>query len=100
MKGIIAFILLLITLTAVFTPCCGYDDCNETAVVMNEHPDEETGENCSPFVACGYCPGFTQLNATEEIPVLMPPPIAHCSKEIGWHSSSYSDRLLQPPRAV
>ncbi|MFZ6026032.1 MAG: hypothetical protein ACOYVG_16450 [Bacteroidota bacterium] len=57
-KKCFAVILLLITLTAVFTPCCGNDECNEERIVMNEHQEEETGDNCSPFVTCGYCSGF------------------------------------------
>lgn len=98
MKKCFAFILLLITLTAVFTPCCGYDECDEAGMVMNEH-EEETGENCSPFVTCGYCSGFTQVNTTTEIPVLTTGTTAHYSKEINRLSSPYTRQLLQPPKS-
>lgn len=100
MKRILAFILLLITLTAVFTPCCASDNCNETTIAVNEHQDDKDGENCSPFVTCGYCPGFAQLNATGEIPVIISIVIAHHSRDTDWFSSTYTNQLLQPPKTA
>lgn len=100
MKKCFAFILLLITLTAVFTPCCGYDECNEANIAMNEHQEEETGDNCSPFVTCGYCSGFTQINTTDEIPSIQTIAIAHYSRNANWYSSVFDDQLLQPPKPV
>ncbi|HCL04827.1 MAG TPA: hypothetical protein DHW64_02180 [Chitinophagaceae bacterium] len=100
MKKAVAFILLLISLTAVFTPCCGSDDCNEITMAANEQHENEQEENCSPFVTCGYCSGFTQLTIVQEIPVVPPVMIAHYSKDTDWLSSAYTDQLLQPPKPV
>jgi len=99
MKKTLAFILLLITLTAVFTPCCGYDDCSETEVAAGSGQEEEE-DNCSPFVACGYCTGFTQINTAGEEPLMIPVVIAHYQRDAEWLSSTYSNQLLQPPKFV
>lgn len=100
MKKGLAFILFLITLTAVFTPCCGYNDCGEETLTVNKHPGGKARDSCSPFVTCDYCPGFTQLNAVQEILIMLPDIVAHYSRETDWFSSAYTDRLLQPPKPV
>lgn len=100
MKKTVAFILFLITLAAVFTPCCETDDCNEVTTAATEHHNEEPEENCSPFVTCGYCAGFTQLNLLQELPAIFTTSIAHYTKDTNWFSSSYTDQLLQPPKTA
>lgn len=100
MKKCVTAILLLITLTAVFTPCCGNSECDEINIAMSEHQEEESGDNCSPFVTCGNCNGFTQLNTINELPALQVSTIVHYARNANWHSSSFKDQLLQPPKAV
>jgi hypothetical protein len=100
MKKWVSFFLLLITFAASFYPCCSADDCSEeTTSIQSPHEEEkEENNNCSPFLACGTCAGFTQLTRSFEIPltfVLVPAPVV---KPCTLFYSNYTPPLLQPPR--
>lgn len=101
MKKFFAFILLLITLAAAFTPCCASDQCNEVTVEMTAHADDEsTDDNCSPFVTCGYCNGFTQFNTLSEITFIPALITIYHERNTNRYSCSYTARLLEPPKTV
>jgi hypothetical protein len=99
MKKWLSFFLLLITLVASFYPCCSADDCGEkTATEQSSHPEEGEDSNCSPFLACGTCTGFTQLTPAVDIPYIAVLPPVHVAKSYPFSASGYTPSLLQPPR--
>jgi hypothetical protein len=102
MKNWLAFLFLLVSSTASFYPCCSEIDCctdelTSTNARQDQHPSES---NCSPFVACGTCPGFTQTATVVDIPVVQKEKPEHLCKAISLLLSSYMPSLLQPPRVA
>ena len=59
---LICFILSLSVLVLSAVPCCADDYCNnelKTEHSCTEHQDRNDCNNCSPFITCGTCIGFT-----------------------------------------
>ena len=99
MKKWLTFILLLITLTGTFYPCCLVDECNDEEVTTAQKENKQEPEsNCSPFFACATCPGFTYTSKT--IQLIQPEQSiqVHYPNAISFSLSTYSSSLLQPPR--
>ncbi|MBN8788075.1 MAG: hypothetical protein J0I84_13375 [Terrimonas sp.] len=99
MKLWLAFILLLIAVTATITPCCTDDDCAQEITRPENHSHKETG-TCSPFYSCSTCaasvdPVFQKLTVTDPPSIL----IEHTSFYL-YRLGSYSSTLFQPPRIV
>ena len=100
MKKWFAFILLIITLTGTFFPCCPVDDCSgdelTTSGSDNEEPKQDDG--CSPFSSCSTCMKSVELAK----PVQLPEPFFQSQIQYGEiHSinlSAYSANFWQPPR--
>lgn len=70
MKKWLTFLLLLVALTATFYPCCSKDDCGNDKLTTKtaDHENHESKGNCSPFITCGTCSGFTQVATHLEMP--------------------------------
>jgi hypothetical protein len=96
------FLLLLITMTGTFCPCCIEDDCadepqQEQTSAHNTHKSEGA---CSPFFACGTCaPSVDPLHAGVELAVSLGLSISHQSYYL-LQLSSYNAPFFQPPRFV
>jgi len=95
-----AIILLFITLTGTFFPCCPVDNCtgNElsTSASGNEEPKPDGG--CSPFSSCSTCMVSVELAK----PVQLPEPFFQ-NKILFVEThlinlSAYSANFWQPPR--
>lgn len=103
---IFAVILSTLTLLLSSYPCCQEgSSCSGISAVV-EHCDDDGPQEaphgkdapCSPFYACGRCPGFTILYETLEFGSLVPEPqtqpipyLELLPKEVYFHS-------LKPPR--
>jgi hypothetical protein len=100
MKKRFAFLLLLVTLAAVFFPCCGNDNClNEVPTSQStNHDNHKTEGACSPFLSCGNCAGFTQFANAGFTPFIQKQKPAHFARVISPTLTTYSVSLLQPPR--
>ena len=100
MKKWLTFILLIITLTGTFYPCCLVDECNdeEIATAQQENKDEPEG-NCSPFFACATCPGFAATSKTVQIyqPVIQNQ--IHHETFVIFNLTTYASSFWQPPRS-
>ena len=99
MKKWLTFLLLLITLTGTFYPCCLIDECSEDEITsaQNENKQKQEG-TCSPFFACATCPGFAAMLKPIQIaqPLLESP--IHSEAVIAFNLASYSASFWQPPR--
>src|SRR4051812_27609131 len=100
MKNWLTFLLLLVTMTATFYPCCGKDDCcnDNLTAATNNHNNHKSEGNCSPFVTCGTCPGFVVSAKLVQIPVITEEKPVHHTGAISLTLSTYAASLLQPPR--
>ena len=100
MKKRFTFILLLITLTGTFFPCCLIDECNdeEFATAQKENKQQPAG-NCSPFFACATCPGFAEMSK----PVVIIQPVTdnqiHHGTIVFFNLTSFAASFWQPPRS-
>lgn len=96
----LTFLLLLVTTTATFYPCCSKDDCCNDVVTpkATNHSNHKSEGNCSPFITCGTCPGFTQMASIYYVPVVTEEKPVHHEKVFSLTLSSYTASLLQPPR--
>lgn len=103
---VLAVILSFLTLFLSSYPCCQEaDSCADVFLIgeSDEGADESPHENeapCSPFYACGRCPGFT-LNQERvvdiyviepEIKTNLVPYLEFVPKEVYFH-------FLKPPRS-
>jgi hypothetical protein len=100
MKKLCTFLLLLITFSASFFPCCDKDDCcnDKFSAGASSHRENKSNGNCSPFITCGSCPGFTALTKMIEVPVVHQEKIVHHSGNISFELFTYTVSLLRPPR--
>jgi len=99
MKKWIAFILLLITVTGSFIPCCGVDDgCEDQFSSSTGGNDHEEEGSCSPFFSCTTCPGFVEL--TKPIQLIQPmfEKQVHHEWVVIFDLSAYLPSFWQPPR--
>jgi len=102
MKKWLTFLLLLVTMTAIFYPCCSKDDCCNDDLTSNttNHSNHKSEGNCSTFVTCGTCPGFLVSAKLVDIPVIKVEKPVHHSAAFSLTLSSYTASLLQPPRVA
>jgi hypothetical protein len=100
MKRLLVFILSLIVLTGSLTPCCPGDNCGDemTGQASSEKQDHEQEGVCSPFFACGSCPGFVQLARHFSVPVPEVNASVHHEKLTVLITSAYYSSFFQPPR--
>lgn len=100
MKKWLTFLLLLITLTGTFFPCCLIDECNdeEIATAQQENKDQPEG-NCSPFFACATCSGFTEMTKTVQVKQPVVENQVHNENLLIFNLSTYSSSFWQPPRS-
>jgi hypothetical protein len=102
MKKWFAVLLLSVTATAILLPCLNRGCCcsDEFASDVTSHNNHKCEGNCSPFVTCGKCAGFTQTSNIVEVPVVsVEKPVYH-SQVISKIFSSYITALFQPPREI
>ena len=102
MKNWATLLLLIVTMAASFSSCCSVDDCcDEVQTSQNtSQGDRESEDNCSPFINCGTCPGFTQMENVADIPTIQNVKQVHYSKLVSLTLSNYTASLLQPPRVA
>jgi len=100
-----AYILTFLTLLLSAVPCCQKEDhCDESEhevsqSIMSSGDDcPESDGPCSPFYACGSCPGCigTEFVKTDEIPSLIPR-IQISNMCLESESKSLPQKLLRPP---
>jgi len=102
MKMWLTSILLLIAMTATLCPCYTKDDCCSDEL-LNEganNGNHKSDGNCSPFVTCGTCPGFTFNVRFVDIPIVAIDKPVHHSRVISLLLATYSASLFQPPRVA
>jgi hypothetical protein len=99
MKKWLAFLLLLVTMTATFYPCCREDCCrNELTAKSANRNNQKPACNCSPFVTCGTCAGFTLTATVVEVFKITEEKPVHHTRIVAPTLSAYTASLLQPPR--
>ncbi len=100
MKKWLTFLLLLITLTGTFYPCCLVDECNdeEIATAQKENKKQTEG-NCSPFFACATCAGFIQMSNLVQIITPIIENQVHHERLVIFNLTTYSSSFWQPPRS-
>jgi hypothetical protein len=101
MKNWLSFLLLLISMAATLCPCYNKDECCSDMLTSKttNHSDHKSEGNCSPFITCNTCPGFTQMVPVIDIPFVEEQKPVHHSRVISFVLSTYKASLLQPPRA-
>ncbi len=93
-----AFILLLLTASGTFFPCCTQDECaNEIATSTAGDADHDKGA-CSPFFACATCPGAAELHKVALAPVPETEVVMHREVVYFERLSTFSSSFFQPPR--
>lgn len=102
MKKWLTCLLVLITLTGSFLPCCMDDDgCGEatTQTAGHAHGGEDDKGPCSPLFACGTCAAMVELHdptlSLTAAPAIMVRHHTFYLMRLGTYSSS----PFQPPRA-
>ena len=102
MKSCFTFVLLLITLLTTFYPCCNVDNCceDELTSTATKQNDQQPEGNCSPFISCGTCTGFTEMVMMPDIPHISVEKAVHHSRVISVSLSYYISSFLQPPRTA
>jgi hypothetical protein len=100
MKKWLAFLLLLVTVAATFYPCSREDCCrDELSAKPTNRNNQKPACNCSPFVTCGTCAGFTLTAAAfVEVPRITEEKMVHYTRIVDPALSTYTTSLLQPPR--
>jgi hypothetical protein len=97
-KKSLIFILLLITITATFIPCCLADNCCEEQITHTTNKNQKNEETCPPFFACTTCSVFVELAK----PILLIQPIiekqVHHERIVVFILPAYSASYWQPPR--
>ena len=99
----ICFILSFYVSVLLAAPCCVDDYCNDeikTEQSSTEHQDQNDDNscnNCSPFITCGTCAGFTFTIADYNFQPI------NCvqSKSILYHQGfdkNYFAEIWQPPK--
>jgi hypothetical protein len=65
LKKWLLYIMLAITATGSFFPCCApADDCEEQTETGSHSEQHQPEGNCSPFFACATCPGSVEMAKT------------------------------------
>lgn len=90
--------LLVILLSSI--PCCTFEECDEE---LTEHsPKEIPGnceENCSPFLNCNGCTGFTfQENPENKNQIFLSPSVMVISHPQEWIQGGVTPQVWQPPQ--
>jgi len=85
-------------------PCCNEENCDnevmteQTGTTHSKHDNDNPCNNCSPFFACGSCPGFIFDFAGF---FTQPSPIAKEKQNIpynpDWQNKYFND-FWQPPK--
>ena len=100
MKKWLTFLLLLITLTGTFYPCCLVDECNEEEIATAQKENKKQTEgNCSPFFACATCPGFAQMSKPVQIIQPVIENQVHHERLVVFNPTTYASSFWQPPRS-
>jgi hypothetical protein len=96
-KKWIAILLLVITGACSVIACCQTDDCSGDSNAATQN--QESGDPCSPFFACGTCPNFVETAKPVELPMIAnsPKPLHH-EKPFSLGLSKYAASFWQPPR--
>lgn len=94
-----AFILLLLTASGTFFPCCTQDDCaNEVSTSTSGGDGDHDKGACSPFFACATCPGAAELHKIALAPAPEIEITMHWQTVYLERLSTFSSSFFQPPR--
>ena len=99
---VLCFILSLYAILLSTVPCCADDNCNDEIKTEqsdnHSQDDNDCQENCSPFLTCGTCTGFS-------FPTLafsLTPTAVALTTQLSIYNSSFSSEYLcsiwQPPK--
>jgi hypothetical protein len=100
MKNWLVCILLFITATGTFIPCCSVDDCCADRLVNTTNHDKHNNEGtCSPFFACATCPASVELAKSVKLDFLAVGNLIHHQQIIELPLPSYSSSFWKPPRS-
>ncbi|MBF9252854.1 hypothetical protein I2I11_06100 [Pontibacter sp. 172403-2] len=105
MKAYCLLLSLFVSLLSVW-PCCTEDVCSDAEGISisaeataGAQPEHQDCTNCSPFLACGACTGFTVSGNSL---LLQPAPVvsatAHRSATQGNRTIQISASVWQPPK--
>ncbi|HEX8676034.1 MAG TPA: hypothetical protein VF700_02380, partial [Segetibacter sp.] len=94
------FILLLITLTGTFFPCCLVDECNDEEIAAAQKENKQQSEGaCSPFFACATCPGFTAMSKPVQVVQPETENRLHHETLVVFNLPTFASCVWQPPRS-
>jgi hypothetical protein len=99
MKNWLVCILLFITATGTFIPCCSVDDCCADRLVNTNHDKHNNEGTCSPFFACATCPGSVELAKPIQLDFPRVENLVHYEETIRFTLPSYSSSFWKPPRS-
>ena len=100
MKNWFTLILIVITFTGTFFPCCPVDDCigDELTTSASGNEEQKQDGGCSPFFSCSTCMVSVELAK----PVQLPEPLFNnqirYTKLYSINLPAYSANFWQPPR--
>jgi hypothetical protein len=96
----LTFLLLVITLSGMFFPCCLVDECNdeEIATAQSKNKPKQEG-NCSPFFACATCPGFAEMVKPVQIKQPVKDNQVHHETLVVFNLTTFASSFWQPPRS-
>jgi hypothetical protein len=79
--------------------CCNSSKCEKDSDQKQEHESEDNGcGSCSPFFACGSCPGFTfQAIDLSLSHIDLTASVSYSSYEVRVYSE-YFNKKWQPPK--
>ncbi len=90
--------MALLVMAGSTVPCCYDDNCADESTTSSHGEESPENNACSPFFACGTCPGFVQMTRQVSIPAPITQRPAHYQKGSGFIPSLYYSAFFQPPR--
>ena len=100
MKWWFACLLLIITASGTFIPCCQSDQCNAKEIsATNNHKDEDNKGMCSPFNACASCVASVELNTPVEYSQPIKQAQVYYERLQAFDPAHYTNLCWQPPRS-
>jgi len=98
----LVFLMLLVTATATFIPCCESEECclSETSS-DKDHNEEKSNGICSPLCAATSCHSVVELCRTIQFIVSIPSTIQVFTENlVKYHPTFYCTSFWQPPRTI
>jgi hypothetical protein len=95
-----ASILLFITLTGTFFPCCPVDYCSDDELPTSTSGNEEQKQDgaCSPFFSCSACMMSVELAKQIQFSGQFFEDLIQYAETHSINLSTYSANFWQPPR--